>query len=123
MYLRIAPVLAFLLAGCATIDASEKTSDNRTSAIYFGITEVITPQTKGAISAIDVSTLGFGWDRGPFLGWHRGSWIEADPAKCQLVVIIRSPAQAENAARVLQALEGQTPCIADFTGGSGEATP
>ncbi|QLC25918.1 hypothetical protein HFP57_13385 [Parasphingopyxis algicola] len=76
---------------------------------------VVTPEAAGAVNAIDVETVGLGWDGGPFLGWHSGSWISADPARCQLLIVIRSPAQAENAATVLRALEGQDPCIADYT--------
>ena len=83
--------------------------------MFIGVVRVTMPDRKGELSAIDVKTLGFGWDAGPFVGWRAGNWVMADPAKCQLLIVIRSPAQAENAAKVIQSLEGQEPCIADFT--------
>lgn len=100
-----------LLAACTTVQAGE----GRSSRLFVGVVRVVMPERKGDVTAIEVKALGIGWDSGPFIGWRAGSWITADPAKCQLLIIIRSPAQAENAAKVIQSLEGQEPCIADFT--------
>lgn len=86
-----------------------------TSRVFVGVVRVVTPAVRGDVAAIDVDAAGLGWDGGPWLGWRSGSWISADPARCQLLVIVRSPAQAANAARVLGALEGLDPCIADHT--------
>ncbi len=79
------------------------------------MTRIVMPDSTDKLSAIDAKTLGVGWDRGPYLGWKSGNWIVADPAQCQLIVVIRSAAQAANAAKVLQSLRGQQPCIVDYT--------
>ena len=103
--------LAAMLGGCATVNA-----DGRGRSLWFvGLVRVILPDTQGKLAAADVKTLGAGWESGPFLGWKAGDWIIADPADCQLLIVIRSPAQAENAAKVLQSLGGQQPCIVDYT--------
>ena len=81
----------------------------------LGLVRIVVPDGQGKLSAIDVKTLGVGWDRGPYLGWKEGNWIVADPANCQLLIVIRSTAQAENASKVLQALGEQQPCVVDYT--------
>lgn len=103
--------MIFALGGCTTVQLGEK----GTSRIYLGAVRVVMPDTKGQLSAIEVQSLGIGWDKGPYLGWRAGNWVIADPKECQLLIVIRSPAQADNAAKVLSALEGQDPCIVDYT--------
>ena len=73
------------------------------------------PEKRGKISAVDIKMLGVGWDSGPFIGWQAGNWVIANPDDCQLIIIIKSAVQAENAQKVIQSLGGQQPCIADFT--------
>lgn len=102
-----------LLAGCTTIRPAEGAGGGR-SLWALGLVRVELPDDRG-LSAIDVKTLGAGWDGGPYLGWKAGNWVSADPARCQLLIIIRSAAAADNAAKVLQSLGGQEPCIADYT--------
>ncbi len=107
----ISAALLLLTGACASIDAG-----GRGRTLWFvGVTRVQMPSSTGKLAAIDVATLGAGWDNGPFLGWKAGNWVTADPADCQLLVVIRSAAAAENAVRVLQALEGKQPCVADYT--------
>ena len=98
------------------VDVGDRPGGDSTVRTHVGVTRIITPAVPEGLSAIDVKTLGVGWDKGPFAGWRAGNWISADPAKGQLVVIVRPPLEAEQAARIMQALEGQDPCIADFTG-------
>ncbi len=99
------------LGGCTSVDYGERGSTH----VYVGIVRVEIPETDGKLTAVDVRSLGVGWDNGPYLGWRADSWVIADPAECQLLIVIKSPAQAENAAKVIQALGGQNACIADFT--------
>jgi hypothetical protein len=114
--LKLALLLPLALTGCVTVDMADQDGGTRTSRTHIGITRIVTVEKPGAMTAVDVKTLGLGWDNGPFLGWRSGNWVTADPAKCQLVVIVRSSIEVENAAKVLAALKGQNPCIADFTG-------
>jgi hypothetical protein len=85
------------------------------SRTYVGIVRISAPATRGRVAVSDVKALGIGTDGGPWLGWRASSWITADPRDCQLIVIIRSSAEAAGAAKILQSLEGANPCIVDFT--------
>lgn len=108
---RLLLPVVLLLGGCTSVGDSDEVR----AGLYLGAVSVSVPATRGHVSAVQVKTLGLGWDGGPFLGWRSGSWIEADPAKCQLLVVIRAPAEAANAVKVIESLEGQNPCIVDFT--------
>lgn len=106
--------MAFI-PGCTTIGATDQVKNHGRSIWMIGLLRVILPDKTGKLTAADVMALGVGWDGGPYLGWKAGNWIVADPAACQLLVVIRSPAQAENAVKVLRSLGGQQPCIVDYT--------
>lgn len=112
---RFAPFVALALGGCVIVEVGDQRKGLRATRTHVGITRITTPPTGTGLAAVDVSTLGVGWDQGPFFGWHEGNLVFTDPTQCQLVVIIRSSIQAEHAAEILSALEGQEPCIADFT--------
>lgn len=100
---------ALAAGGCTTVGPAGAAN----TKTFVGVVQVRTPATNGDLNVAEVSGLGVGWDAGPWLGWRSGSWIAADPAKCQLLIIIRSPAEAANAAQVLQALKGNEPCMVD----------
>ena len=96
----------------STIDAARPGS----SRLYFGIVRVRVPVASPAIVAIDVATLGAGFDGALFLGWRQNRLVIARPDQCGLVVIVRAKLEADQAARILEAVKGQQPCIADFSG-------
>jgi hypothetical protein len=111
--LSSALMMAALLCGCASVVPGQWTG----SRTFIGVVRVDMPVVEGDVQAVRVRTLGTGGGRaGVFLGWEDGNWIVADPAKCQMLVIVRSPAEAENAARVLHELRGQNACLVDETG-------
>lgn len=101
-----------ILAGCTVVKAGE----GGVARTLVGVVRIELPPTSGQVSAIEARTFGLGWDAGPFLGYRGSNWIAADPAHCQLTVIIRSGTQAAQAARVLEQLKGENLCMADFTG-------
>lgn len=105
--------LAVLASAVATGGCATGVQSAGQTKTFIGIVRIKTPMKIGDVQVTDVSGLGVGWDNGPWLGWRAGSWVVADPAKCQLLVIIRSPAQAANAADVLRSLKGSEPCIVD----------
>jgi hypothetical protein len=82
---------------------------------YIGVVRVERPALSGWPRVSEVKALGAGWDGGPWLGWRSDSLIEADPSKCQLIVVIRAPVEAANAAEVLRSLKGMQPCVVDYT--------
>lgn len=104
-------LFAFLLSACTVTSQGER----GTSRYVLGLVRIQIPDRQGELSAMSVKALGVGWDQGPFLGWRDASWILADPAQCQLVVIVRSGVEADNAAKVLGQLKGEGLCVADFS--------
>jgi len=103
--------MAVLLSGCSTVDVGSQ----RSSQLYLGLVRVIMPERRKGLAAVDVKALGLGWDQGVWVGGRHGNWVIADPAECQLLIVIRTPAQAANAARVLRSMEGKQACVADYT--------
>lgn len=104
--------VALALTGCSTVVPGHWTG----SRTFVGVVRVDMPVTEGDVQAVRVRTLGAGGGgAGVFLGWEDGEWIVADPAQCQLLVVVRSPVEVENAARVLRELRGQNACLVDET--------
>jgi len=99
---------AFLPAGCTV--AQPKPGHSK---IYVGAIRISTPASSGDVVATDVQAIGLGFEDGAWLGWRKGSWVSADPSKCQILVIIRSGVEAAQAARIFEALGGNSPCIVD----------
>lgn len=109
--LALIVALAGTLPGCTVVQAGS----GGVSRTLVGVVRIEMPATAGRLAALDVKTLGGGWDGGPFLGWRSANWVVADPRDCQLAVIIRSGTAAEYAAKVLAQLKGANICVADFT--------
>jgi hypothetical protein len=104
--------------GCTTInlvpEEGSKLSGVR-NQLFVGALKVRIPESEGNIQAVDIKTLGVGWQKGPFLGWNASNLVTANPSSCQLLIIIRTPAEADNALKIISSLEGQNPCIVDYT--------
>jgi hypothetical protein len=106
------------LAGCTTINMvpqADGASTQYQQSTYIGITRLRLPARQGNVQSADIKTLGVGWQSGPFVGWNASNLVTADPSECQLLIVVRSAAQAENAAKIISSLEGQDPCIVDYT--------
>ncbi len=111
-------LLILLLPGCTTINVlpNELGELSKLSErVFVGAVKVRLPATSGHIQAVDVKTLGAGWQSGPFVGWNASNLVTADPAECQLLIVVRSGAEAKNAKEIISSLEGQNPCIVDYT--------
>lgn len=98
-------------ASCTTIVTGE---GPRRELVSVGITRVIVPERKGELAAVRRTGLGFGFGdavgSAAWLGFDSSEWVIADPASCQLLVVIRNDAEAENAARILDSLKGENIC-------------
>jgi hypothetical protein len=111
-----------VLAACAIVPAAAcvqvdiGSSGAGSTRLYAGAVRVKVPYTMGQVEAVDVSTLGVGVDGGVFLGWRRGQYVFVRPGECQLLIIIRSPIEAEHALSILRAAEGEQLCVVDFPG-------
>jgi len=106
-----------LLSGCTTIDVGEGEKIDLTAV---GIVRVRVPVANESTLAVERSGVGLGFDGlpggGAYLGWSSAKWVIADPAKCQLLVIVRTEAQVRHAQDILSKLKGESPCIVDHSG-------
>jgi hypothetical protein len=103
--------------GCTTVDVAPGEARTLTA---IGIVRVKVPAVPSGTLVVERSGVGLGWDDlpggGVWLGFSAGQWVIADPAQCQLVVIVRTKAQAENAVDVLSKLKGEAICVVDQSG-------
>lgn len=103
--------MSFLLTGCLSVP-----SDGASKAhYYFGLVRVEYPASRGKLTAIDVKTLGAGFDGAAFLGWRDSKFVYADAGDCRTVIILRDKAEADHVAQLMKNL-GDKACIADFAG-------
>jgi hypothetical protein len=116
----LALVSSLTLQGCTTINVVPQegvASTEFRKSVHVGILTLRLPATEGNVQAVDVKTLGAGWQSGPFLGWNASNVVTANPADCQLLVVIRSDVEAENAAKILESLKGEKICVVDYSAG------
>lgn len=102
---------AALCSGCTvTLPAEGPTRE----IVSVGITRIIVPERKGNLVAFRRGSLGLGFGdataSAAWLGFDRSEWVIADPASCQLLVVIREDVEADNAARILESLKGENVC-------------
>lgn len=105
---------ALLCQACvSTVSGTDRGGHGKTNT-YVGFVRVRVAEVTDGLGYADVRALGLGWDGAAFVGWRSGQWVTADPARCQLLVVIRSGVEARAAADVFEKLGEQQPCIADF---------
>ncbi len=106
----LAPLL--VAGGCANMELDQSAA--RRSMVFLGGVRVEVPETYGEVRAIDVTTLGAGADTSAFLGWRHGQFVFVKPGECQLLIIVRSKVEVEQAARLIEAMKGGQTCMVDF---------
>lgn len=107
-------IWGLFVGGCTQVDLTRGVSSH--SQVYVGAVRVTVPATYGELRAVDVSTLGVGADSSLFLGWRHGQFVYVRPDACQLLLVIRSPVEADHALSILRAVEGEHLCAVDFSG-------
>ena len=109
----VVPGLA-LLSGCTVINVGAGQTADITSV---GLVRVRVPVSAENLVAIERTGAGVGWDSLPggsaYLGWSDARWIIADPSRCQLLIVIRTPAQADQAKDIVSKLKGPSLCVID----------
>ena len=107
----VALLLPVLLAACVSVpvDGASK------AHYYFGLVRVEYPLSRGKLTAIDVKTLGAGFDGAAFFGWRDSKFVYADAGDCRTVIILRDRAESAHVAQLLKSL-GDKACVADFAG-------
>ena len=112
MNLRVLVVLALLASGCTSVTPGRA---GPSASIFLGATSVRLPQTRGDISAVAVRSLGPRLGTGGlYLGWRAGDWIAPIPPIANCSSSSARPSVGK-AVRIINALEGQHPCIVDYT--------
>jgi hypothetical protein len=109
---RIATLLVpVLLAGCVSLptDGAGRTH------YYFGLVRVAYPVSRGKLTAIDVKSLGIGFDGAAFLGWRDSKFVYAEPDDCRTVIILRDRIEKDHVMQMVKSL-GDKACVADFAG-------
>lgn len=107
----LATAAVALCSGCTVTMPGEGPAHE---IVSVGVTRIIVPERKGNLVAFRRAGVGLGFGdaagSAAWLGFDKSEWVIADPASCQLLVVIREDVEAENAARILQSLEGENIC-------------
>jgi len=113
----IALLCALGLSGCTTIVLGGENTlaqENRRAIVSVGISRIVIPETQGETVAFKRTGIGLGFGSAvgsaAWLGFDQNEWVIADPAKCQLMVVIRSDVESANAALILDTLKGVDVC-------------
>lgn len=107
-------LLACVLLLCSGCTVAVSGEGPRREIVSFGITRIIVPERKGDLVALRRTSLGLGFGdataSAAWAGFDKSEWVIADPAKCQMLVVIRDDVEADNAARILETLKGENVC-------------
>lgn len=107
----VALLILVLLAGCVSIP----TDGSGKAHYYIGLVRVVYPELRGKLTAVDVKSIGIGFDGAAFLGWRDSKFVYADAGDCRTVIILRDRVEADHVVQLLKSL-GDKACIADFAG-------
>jgi len=107
----------FALSGCTTIVLGGEDTlaqKQRRDVVSLGVTRIVIPETHGETVAFKRTGIGLGFGSAvgsaAWLGFDQNEWVIADPAKCQLLVVIRSDVESANAALIVEKLKGVDVC-------------
>jgi hypothetical protein len=108
-------VAALLLAGssggCTTISIND---GQALQGHYIGLVSVRIPEGQSGMTAVEAKNFGASFTEGVNLGWSSQSLVNADPAGCQIMIIVKSAAQLTNVQEIAKGLKGEKLCLADF---------
>lgn len=103
-------------SGCTTVIVGEGSTHD---IVSIGVTRIVVPERKGEVIAFRRTGVGVGFGNAvgssAFLGFDQGEWVLADPAACQMLVVIRSDAETETTLKILEKLEGENICYVNDT--------
>lgn len=101
-----------MLSGCTTVTVAEGETKSLTA---IGIVRLKLPATPNGSLIVERSGIGLGWDKlpggGAWLGLSKAQWVIADPATCQLIMIVKNREQLESSKAILAEMKGDGICI------------
>jgi hypothetical protein len=109
--LAIMAVVLPALHGCTTISIND---GQALQGHYLGLVSVRVPEVRAGMTAIEAKNFGASFTEGVNLGWSSQSLVNADPAGCQIMIIVKSATQLANVQEITKGLRGEKLCIADF---------
>jgi hypothetical protein len=104
-------LLAAGSAGCTTISIND---GQALQGHYLGLVSVRVPEARQGMTAIEAKNFGASFADGVNLGWSSQSLVTADPAGCQIMIIVKTAAQLANVQEIAKGLKGEKLCLADF---------
>ena len=99
-------------AGCTTISIND---GQALQGHYLGLVSVRVPEAHTGMTAVEAKNFGASFAEGVNLGWSSQSLVTADPAGCQIMIIVKSAAQIANVQQIAKGLKGEKLCLADFS--------
>lgn len=107
--------LTFLVSGCASVETSNGLGPNASSRLFVGIVLVRTHEQPGRLVGWQTGVLGAEVSRRRLLiGAGSEAKFEADPAKCQVVIVIKRQTDLAAAQNLVNQFKGGNACIADM---------
>lgn len=107
--------LTFLTSGCASVDAGDDRGARSSSRLLVGIVQVRTHEQPGQLVGWQTGVLGAELSqRRLLIGLGTEAKFEADPAKCQVVIVIKRKADVAAAQHLVNQFNGGNACIADL---------
>ena len=109
-------VCASMILGATCVSCTTLTGPESRPSIFVGILRLKpAPKSDGAVAS---STTALGAAAGldaAFIGFRKSTRISADPAKCQILILVRSDAELEETTNLLKSLErGSSVCVRAF---------
>lgn len=107
--------LTFALSGCASVETGNGLGPNSSSRLLVGIVLVRTHEQPGRL--VGWQTGVFGAELNPnrlLIGVGGETRFEADPAKCQVVIVIKRDTDLAAAQNLVNQFKGGNACIADM---------
>lgn len=107
--------LTFLVSGCASVETGNGLGPNVSSRLLVGLVLVRTHEQPGQLIGWQTGVLGAEVSRRRMLiGLGSEAKFEADPAKCQVVIVIKRQTDLAAAQNLVNQFKGGNACIADL---------
>lgn len=107
--------LTFLTTGCASVEAGDGLGASSNSRLLVGIVHLRTHEQAERVVGWQTGVIGAEISqRRLLIGAASEAKFEADPAKCQVIIVIKRKADVAAAQNLVNQFKGGNACIADM---------
>lgn len=107
--------LTFLSTGCASVEAGDGLGTSSSSRLLVGIVHLRTHEQVDRMVGWQTGVIGAELSQHRlFIGAGTETKFEADPAKCQVIIVIKRKADVAAAQNLVNQFNGGNACIADM---------